>query len=252
MLEIETEYGRQEICIADIYEGNKTNKFPLAILQNDDNVENKSTNYYLLLKENDKDIVKEFVSRNDDIIILSPSKMLFDISSIFMDNKEVIHILVVLFSISAVTIVLYSTIILYQGRNNEFRIYEVYGATEKLIHQKVEKECIFMAMIISICGTISSIIFTYFIGKYSLPIRNRLWIHDFSWNWNNRLRKHFLWKALKTGFTNLTKSIVISTFGDSVYGTPVNDFHTNRAILACFNLFHPILHPILSGNHTCC
>lgn len=169
-LKIETETGTQDIKIASTYKEDTLNNFQIALLDSEGVVESSLTNYYLLLNDDASKNVKEFVNKNDDIIMISPSKMIFGIASIFIDNKAVIYLLDAFFFIGVVILVFYSVIILYQGRLNEFVIYQVLGKTKRQILIDTKLECLGLGIITSICGVLSSLLFTYIIGKYSLPI----------------------------------------------------------------------------------
>lgn len=170
VLEMETELGKKKIPISSIYKEDTLNSFQIAILNSNDELESSLTNYYLLLNDDSLETVKVFVNQNDDIIMISPSKMIFGVASIFIDNKAVIYLLDTFFFIGVVILVFYSVIILYESRKNEFVIYQVLGKTKKQISNDSKLECILIGAIVSICGIISSIVFTGIIGRYSLPI----------------------------------------------------------------------------------
>ncbi|RDY33235.1 FtsX-like permease family protein [Lachnotalea glycerini] len=173
IVKLETIYGTTETVVSSIYYSGIKSDFAIAIYNTTEQIEVTEKglkNYYLLLNEDEKKQLKEFVDTNSNMIIVSPGKMIFGMAVLFLNNKFLINLLTFYFLFGSVIVVMYCTMIIYKGRLSAFYVYKAYGATRNILNRIVLLECTFMGIIISICGFILAIVITFLISQYSLPI----------------------------------------------------------------------------------
>lgn len=171
VLRLKTPYENIEISVSSIYKENIRSDFSIAIYSSEKKQgKNDLKNYYLITNTKEGQQLKEFVDTNDNMIIVSNSKMALGMISLFFNNKLLINLLTIYFIISSIIVVMYCIMIIYKERISEFCIYSVYGATEKDIRKIVFIECISMGIIACICGFLFAVGVTFLISKYSLPV----------------------------------------------------------------------------------
>ena len=66
---------------------------------------------------------------------------------------------------------------------------------------------------------------------------------------NHLLYRYFLLDGFKTDFPYTAEPVIIIRFCDAVAGTPVDNAHASRAVLAFSDLGSPFLKTEISGHH---
>lgn len=170
ILKLETPYGIIENEVSSIYHGGMKSDFSIAVYTENMTNNKDFRTYYLNLSKGEENKLKNFVDINDEMIIVSPSKMIFGMAVLFLNNKFLLNLLTFYFLLGTIIVVIYCTMIIYKGRVPSFGIYKAYGANAKIINKIVMLECAFMGIIISVCGLVLALGITFLISQYSLPI----------------------------------------------------------------------------------
>lgn len=176
-VEIETQGGMIKTIVSGIYRGEVRPDFRIAVLRDKKQsvmADRTLINYYLSLSPQEQEQLKGYVDANSNMIIVNAGKIIFGMAALFMNHKFLLNLLTCYFLLDVVIVVIYCTMILYRTRIPAFYIYKACGASKKVISRIVLFECIFMGMVISICGLIVSSVITFLVGKYCLPIGSDL------------------------------------------------------------------------------
>lgn len=120
--------------------------------------------FYLNVPEKEIPLLHAYAADHKGIFVFELEQMGEDAFSIFGNYEYVFSLLSIYFLISGFITILTCSFITYQGRLQEFCIYEVYGASQRMLRSIILSEGMFMALLGGACGVLLSCVLFFYIS----------------------------------------------------------------------------------------